>query len=119
MVHGDGLQSRDFTYISDVVAANLAAATAPAAGCAGRAYNVAGGSAYSLLELLDLLGEILGCEPTTVHGEPRQGDVRHTRADISAAAADLGHRPSVSLAEGLRHTAHWFGERPTRSPGAA
>src|SRR5206468_12743791 len=61
-VHGDGLQSRDFSFISDVVAANLAAASAPAGRCSGKAYNIAGGEAYSLLDLLGLLGEIIGVE---------------------------------------------------------
>lgn len=108
VVHGDGLQTRDFAYVDDVVKANLAAAAAPAAACSGKAYNVAGGSEHSLLELLDLLGEIVGVTPQATHTEPRAGDVRHSFADTSAAAADLGWQPQTDFAEGLRRTADWF-----------
>ncbi len=104
VVHGDGKQSRDFTFIEDVVMANMLAATAPAERCAGRAYNIAGGSAYSLLDLLDILGRLLGVTPAPVHTEPRAGDVRHTRADISAARRDLGHEPRVDFQSGLQRT---------------
>jgi UDP-glucose 4-epimerase len=110
-VHGDGLQSRDFIYIQDVVAANLAAAGAPAEVCSGKAYNIAGGAAYSLLELLDILGEILDVQPHPVHTEPRPGDVRHTRADISAARRDLGHVPRVGFRDGLERVVSSFGAR--------
>lgn len=106
-VHGDGLQSRDFTFITDAVAANLRAATAPAQQCAGRAYNVAGGASYSLLELIDILERIIGVEVTPSLVAPRAGDVRHTRADIAAAAADLGHSPAVSFEDGLARTVEW------------
>ena len=108
VIHGDGGQSRDFAFIDDVVAANLAAAAAPAERCAGKAYNVAGGSERSLLEMLEILGGILavGVEPT--HVEPRPGDVRHSFADTAAARADLGWTPTVDFAEGLRRTVTWF-----------
>lgn len=108
VVHGDGHQSRDFAYIADVVEANIAAATAPAERCAGKAYNVAGGSERSLLDLLEILGELLDAQVAPTHIESRAGDVRHSFADCSAAAADLGWRPTVDIAEGLRHTAAWF-----------
>jgi UDP-glucose 4-epimerase len=108
IVHGDGKQSRDFTYISDVVAANLTAAAAPAGACSGRAYNIAAGDAYSLLDLLALLERILGGEAAPVHTEPRSGDVRHTRADPSAARRDLGFECVVGFEEGLRKTVDWF-----------
>ena len=107
-VHGDGRQSRDFTYIDNVIAANIAAAEAPATVCSGNAYNVAGGAAYSLLDLLDVLGQTLGVEPRPTHTDPRPGDVRHTMADISAARRDLGYAPRIDFAEGLRRTVDWF-----------
>jgi UDP-glucose 4-epimerase len=114
-VNGDGRQSRDFTYIDDVVLANLAAARAPASSCSGKVYNVAGGAAYSLLELLDILGEIIGIEPRPTFSDPRPGDVRHTRAEITAARRDLGHTPRTALPDGLRRTLEWFAAETTRS----
>jgi UDP-glucose 4-epimerase len=110
-VHGDGLQSRDFTYVDDAVAANLRAAAAPAERCAGKAYNVAGGGRHSLLDLLAILGRIMGVRPDPVHTDPRPGDVRHTHADLTAAERDLGHRPQVSFEEGLARTVAWFASR--------
>jgi UDP-glucose 4-epimerase len=108
IVHGDGLQSRDFTYISDVVDANLAAAAAPADQCAGRAYNVAGGASCTLLDVLRILGDLLGVVPEPQFVEPRPGDVRHSRADATAAARDLGFRTRVGLADGLERTVDWL-----------
>jgi nucleoside-diphosphate-sugar epimerase len=108
IVHGDGGQSRDFAFISDVVACNIAASTAPAERCAGKAYNVAGGSERSLLDILEILSEILGVDVEPTHTEPRAGDVRHSFADTSAAQADLGWAPAVDFADGLRATVDWF-----------
>jgi UDP-glucose 4-epimerase len=108
VINGDGGQSRDFAFVSDVVAANLAAAFAPAEACSGKAYNIAGGSERSLLEMLDILREILGADVEPVHVEPRPGDVRHSFADLSAAKADLGWAPTLDFAEGLRRTVDWF-----------
>jgi len=107
-IHGDGLQSRDFSYISDVAGAVLAAASAPADACAGGVYNVSGGRRYSLVEMLDVLEGQIGSRPGRHHVDPRAGDVRHSQADISAARRDLGYEPVVSLAEGLRRTVEWF-----------
>ena len=109
-IHGDGRQSRDFTFVADAVQANLRAADAPAAACAGRAFNVARGEPASLLDLLDILGAELGMTVTPTHGPPRPGDVRHTHADISAARAALGYEPTVPLREGLVRTVAWFRE---------
>lgn len=111
VVHGDGHQSRDFTFVDDVVAANLRAAEAPAVRCAGNVYNVAGGARHSLLDLLDVLGRIMGVRPEPVFTDPRPGDVRHTHADLTAAERDLGHRPSVGFEEGLARTVAWFAGR--------
>ena len=111
VVHGDGLQSRSFAYVDDVVAANLAAADAPAAACSGKAYNIAGEASYTLLQLLGELGAILGVEVDPEHIAPRAGDIRHSAADLSAAARDLGWGPTVSFAEGLRRTVDWFARR--------
>jgi UDP-glucose 4-epimerase len=110
-VHGDGKQSRSFAYIDDVVAANLAAAGAPAEDCSGKAYNIAGSSTHSLLQLLDELGAILGTDVDAEHTSPRAGDIRHSSADITAAARDLGWQPTVGFADGLRRTVDWFAAR--------
>ncbi|HWJ62015.1 MAG TPA: SDR family oxidoreductase [Acidimicrobiales bacterium] len=108
VIHGDGGQSRDFAFVGDVVAANLAAAAAPAEQCAGKAYNIAGGSERSLLEMLEILRGILEVDVQPTHVEPRAGDVRHSFADTSAARADLGWAPTLDFAEGLRRTVAWF-----------
>jgi UDP-glucose 4-epimerase len=108
VVHGDGLQSRDFTYVGDVVEANLAAARAPAERCAGRVYNIAGGASCTLLDVLRILGDLLGVVANPQFTEPRPGDVRHSRADASAAAHDLGFRTRVGLADGLARTVDWL-----------
>ena len=108
VVHGDGGQSRAFTYIDDVVAANMAAAAAPATACAGQVYNIASDESHSLLELLDLLGRIIGVTPNPHHVDPRAGDIRNSRADISAARAGLGYEPKVGFEEGLQRAVEWF-----------
>jgi UDP-glucose 4-epimerase len=105
VVHGDGKQSRDFTYVQDAVTATLAAADAPAA--SGGVYNVAGGAPHSLLELLEILGRLLGATPKAEHVGERPGDVRRTWADPAAARRDLGFACAVSFEEGLRKTVDW------------
>jgi nucleoside-diphosphate-sugar epimerase len=104
IIHGDGEQSRDFTFIANVVDANLAAARSPASG----AINVACGARTSLLTLLEALQEILGTRITPRHEPPRPGDVRHSLADITRAQRELGYRPSVTLRDGLAATVAYF-----------
>jgi UDP-glucose 4-epimerase len=105
-VHGDGLQSRDFTYVSNVVHANLLAATVP--GVAGRVFNVACGQRYTLLDLIAALSDVLGTQIAPVHTDPRPGDVRHSLADITAAQEALGYQVVVDFHEGLRRTVAWY-----------
>ncbi len=107
-VHGDGHQSRSFVYVTDAVAANLAAAAAPGEACRGQAYNIAGPRRVDLLELLDLLAQILDVEYQPLHVDPRPGDVRHSEGDISRAERELGWTTALSLEEGLARTAEWF-----------
>jgi UDP-glucose 4-epimerase len=102
-VHGDGLQSRHFTFVSDAVRANLCAAQA-APRLSGRVYNVAGDNAYTLIEVLEILEQMLGIHIPPVHTAPRSGDVRQSLADLTAAKRDLGYEPSVALSDGLRLT---------------
>jgi nucleoside-diphosphate-sugar epimerase len=106
-VFGDGLQSRDFTYVDNAVEANLKACDAPAA-AAGRAYNVACGQSATLLDLLRILGTIIGAPIRPVHEPPRPGDVRHSLADIHEAREHLGYVPGIGIEEGLRRTVAWF-----------
>ena len=108
LVHGDGTQSRDFTYIDNVVSANLLAARAPAAAVAGKAYNVGCGSRTSLLEIIGMIEGLLGHPVRRKHLPRRAGDVPHTLADIGAAKRDFGYQPLVDFEEGLRRTVDFF-----------
>jgi nucleoside-diphosphate-sugar epimerase len=105
-IHGDGQQSRDFTFVADAVQANLLAAAAPGVG--GRLYNVACGRRTSLLRLVEILNERLGTTIRPIHTEPRAGDVQHSLADIAAAQQDFGYRPSTSLEQGLADCVDFF-----------
>ena len=102
-IDGDGTQSRDFTYIANVVAGNLKAAIQP--GIAGRTFNTACGSSFTLLQLVDALNEILGTKLKPVFRAARPGDVKHSLADISAAKEAFGYESVVSFSEGLKRTA--------------
>ncbi len=105
-IHGDGGQTRDFTYVANVVDGVLRAADAPAA--SGRVINVATGGRVSLNELFDRLRELTGATVEPVYGPPREGDVRDSQADIGLAKALLGYAPTVSFEEGLKRTVKWF-----------
>jgi len=105
-VYGDGEQSRDFTYVANVVEANLKAATAPAA--AGGVFNVALGGRVSLNQLLEMLGRILEVPARASYREPRTGDIKHSQAGIEQARQVLGYRGDVPLEEGLRRTVEHF-----------
>jgi UDP-glucose 4-epimerase len=109
-IYGDGQQSRDFVYVGDVVAANRAAARAPA-DAAGKALNVGRGVRVSLLELLESIALALGVpRPEPLFEPARAGDVRHSEADVSRAKLLLGWEPSTSLEAGLRETVRWYVE---------
>jgi nucleoside-diphosphate-sugar epimerase len=113
-IYGDGEQTRDFTYVANVVDGVLRACQAPEV--AGEVINVATNGRISLNTLLQTMERILGVEGGAVHGEPRPGDVRDSQADITKAKALLGYVPTVSLDEGLEHTLRWF--RAERNPAA-
>jgi UDP-N-acetylglucosamine/UDP-N-acetyl-alpha-D-glucosaminouronate 4-epimerase len=105
-VYGDGEQTRDFTYVSNVVDGVLRACEAPMA--AGEVINVATGGRSSINELLRTMNRIAGTNLTATYQPARMGDVRDSQADITKAKALLGYTPSVGLEEGLRHTLAWF-----------
>ncbi len=112
-VHGDGTQSRDFTYIDNVVSANLRAAGAKAGAVSGKSYNVGCGSRTSLLEIIALLERMLGRPLKRKHLASRVGDVPHTLADIGQAKRDMGYEPLVEFEEGLARTVTFFTGRKT------
>lgn len=107
-IFGDGTQSRDFTYIDNVVSANLLAMKAPASNVAGRLFNVATGERFDLNQTFQLLKKIIGFEGEVKYGPDRAGDVKHSLADLSRAAKFLGYRPVVNFEEGLRRTVEWY-----------
>jgi nucleoside-diphosphate-sugar epimerase len=110
VIFGDGLQSRDFTYIANVVAANLAVAAAPESAVAGRVFNIACGESITLLRLVADLNALTGINLVPRMEADRVGDVRHSKADISAARSAFGFSPSVSWEDGLRRTLDWYRE---------
>jgi nucleoside-diphosphate-sugar epimerase len=107
-IHGDGKQSRDFTYIDNAVQANLKAAAAPAEKVAGKTFNVATGERYDLNQTFNTLKKIIGFEGKVVYDAPRAGDVKHSLADISEAQRAFGYKPEVGFEEGLRRTVEWY-----------
>ena len=97
-VHGDGDQTRDFVHVDDVVRANLLAAETDAVGAA---YNVGTGESVTVRGLADRIRRAVGSDSPVVHGDARDGDIRHSRADLTQAREGLGYRPTVDLGEGL------------------
>jgi len=110
-IFGDGTQSRDFCYIDNTVEANLAAASAPAAGASGRVFNIACGAATTLNDVVRLISEKLKRDIPVTYAPGRVGDVKHSLADIAAARAGLGYKGAISFEEGLQRTIAWYAER--------
>ncbi len=108
-IHGDGEQSRDFTYIDNVVQGNLRSMDTP--GVSGEVFNIACGTRHSLLTIADAIGAFLGRDLPREHQPPRAGDVKHTLADISKAERLLGYRAEVDFADGMRRTCAYFIKR--------
>ncbi len=108
-IYGDGEQSRDFIFVDDIVEANLRAAAATR-GVGGRAFNIGGGQSASLKQIVEKLAEILGRPLETDDQPARAGDIKHSRADIAAAAGLLQFTPSVTLTDGLTRTLNWYME---------
>ena len=104
-VYGDGEQTRDFTFVDDIVSANLAAAER---GIAGRVYNIGGGSRVSLNHVLEIIARVTGRQPVIRREEPQKGDMRHTFADTELARAELAFRPSFDLERGLAAQFSWL-----------
>ena len=109
-IHGDGKQSRDFTYVDNIVDVNLLSATTP--GVAGRALNVACGEDHSVLDLLEQINAILKTNVKPTFLPTRAGDVRRTLADIGAVTSALKLQPKVNFMDGLRRTVEYFKQNP-------
>jgi nucleoside-diphosphate-sugar epimerase len=109
-IFGTGEQGRDFTYIDNIVSANLLACTAPAEKVAGKVFNTACGEQHTLNEMYGLLAKLIGFERSPLYGPPRTGDIVNSQADISAAVEAFGYRPLVGVKEGLQRTVEWYRE---------
>ena len=107
-IYGDGTQSRDFTYIDNVVHANLLAAAAPAEKVSGQMMNAATGTRITLNETFDILKDLTGYTGAPAYAPPRAGDIRDSLADIRLAGELLGYKPQVDFREGLRRTVEWY-----------
>lgn len=111
-IFGDGRQTRDFVFVDDVVRANMMAAEIP--GAAGGVFNVGGGQAVSVLNLVEKLRSLIPGAPLPTFASTRQGDIRYSQADLSRAAAGLGYQPEVDLQTGLGMTVAWFRDMKER-----
>ena len=107
-IFGDGRQSRDFTYVDNVVSANLLACVAPAEAVSGRVFNISNGKRYSLLDIYDLLSQLTGFRKPPLFATARLGDVRDSLADTSRAQIAMGYKILVDLHEGLRRTMKYY-----------
>ena len=105
-IYGDGLQSRDFTYVQNVVEANLVACTVP--GVAGQVFNVACGDRITVNSMLQQINKITGKDIAPIYADPRPGDIKHSQADITRAKEHLEYQPKISFEEGLRNTIEWY-----------
>jgi UDP-glucose 4-epimerase len=118
ILQGDGLQSRDFTYIANAVSANLLALEAPAASISGRVFNIACGQRYSLLQLFQTLASLTGYKRQPTFTTRRPGDIDTSLASIDAARDAFGYHPLVSFEEGLALTVAWHRAQLATTPGA-
>jgi len=110
-IFGDGKQSRDFTYVDNVAEANLLACTAPSGEVAGGVFNVATGRRTDLYQTFQILKKLTGYSGEVKYGPEREGDVKHSLADISLAEKHLGYKPKVDFEEGLTRTVAWYRSR--------
>jgi UDP-glucose 4-epimerase len=109
VIYGDGTQSRDFTYVDDVVKANLL--SEQAAGAAGEVFNIAGGRRTTLNKLLEVLKNVTGSRLEAIYAQARPGDLKHSQASIEKASHLLGYLPRTSLEQGLKLTVEWFARK--------
>ena len=114
-IFGDGLTSRDFNYVDNAVSANLLACVAPSSVATGRVFNIGTGKSHTLNEVYAVIAEQLGFAAKPLYGSEREGDIRHSLADIERATRELGYQPKVQFREGLRKTVEWYLEEKEKS----
>lgn len=107
-IYGTGLQARDFTFIDNVVSANLLASEAPAEKVAGRVFNIACGEQHSLHEIYEVLAKMIGFHEPPLYGPARKGDILNSQADVTAAHEAFGYQPVTGFEDGLRQTVRWY-----------
>ncbi|NLB77719.1 MAG: SDR family oxidoreductase [Clostridiaceae bacterium] len=108
-IYGDGEQSRDFTYIENVIEANLKSCLAPKEAC-GQAYNIAFGERFTVNQMYDLMCQLLDVDMKPIYTEPRAGDIMHSLADISKAERLLGYKPDWNFTDGFTEATKWYKE---------
>jgi UDP-glucose 4-epimerase len=118
-IFGDGLTSRDFNYVDNAVSANLLACAAPSSVATGRVFNIGTGESHTLNDLYAAIADQLGFTAKPLYGPTREGDVKHSLADITRASNELGYRPLVNLHAGLQKTVAWYlAEKEKKAPAA-
>ena len=117
-IFGDGLTSRDFNYVDNAVSANLLACLAPSAVATGRVFNIGTGKNHTLNEVYAAIADQLGFTAKPTYGPPREGDIKHSLADITRASKELGYEPKAHFREGLRKTVAWYLEEKEKKQPA-
>jgi UDP-glucose 4-epimerase len=107
-IFGDGLTSRDFTFIDNAVSANLLACVAPSEVATGRVFNIGTGKSHTLNEVYAAIASQLGFAAKPIYGPERAGDIKHSLADITRATSELGYQPKAHFHEGLKKTVAWY-----------
>jgi nucleoside-diphosphate-sugar epimerase len=107
-IFGDGLTSRDFNYVDNAVSANLLACAAPSEVATGRVFNIGTGRSHTLNEVYEAIAGQIGFAQKPIYGAPREGDIKHSLADIGRATKELGYQPKVHFHDGLRKTVAWY-----------
>jgi UDP-glucose 4-epimerase len=119
-IFGDGLTSRDFNYVDNAVSANLLACEAPSAVATGRVFNIGTGRSHTLNEVYGAIAGQLGFRAKPIYGPPREGDIKHSLADITRATKELGYQPRAHFHDGLQKTVAWYlEEKEKKQPATA
>ncbi len=118
-IFGDGFTSRDFNYVDNAVSANLLACLAPSSVATGRVFNIGTGRSHTLNEVYQVIADQLGFTAKPLYGAPREGDIKHSLADITRATKELGYQPKAHFHEGLKKTVAWYLEEKEKNQPAA